>query len=335
MAEMWKERRMRMSKITLLQTWEPKSLDTVVGQSTIVKILKGYIRNNNIPHLLFTGGPGIGKTTVANCIARDLFGKHWNKNIVMMNASDERGIDIVRGKIKEATRYAPIGGYPFKIIFLDEMEEMTEPAQRALRETMIRNQAVTRFIFSVNNINKVIPPLQDRCQIFRFRSISHDEIKIHIMKIAKAEKIDISPQHSMLVSVLAKGSMRRALNAIQSLSVLDEISEPIIRELMDTTVDVEHSRKLLKRVLTTDVEKYEEYLFQLVYANAFDPSEILQGIMDELIALNNPATLPAVLILADADWKISQGSTQMIQLRCAMFRMNQIKNKDRIMEVLK
>ena len=90
-----------MSEITLLQKYEPKSLSGVVGQSTIVDILRGYVHSNNIPHLLFTGAPGIGKTTVANCIARDLFGDHWNKNIVMMNASDERGIDIVRGKIKE------------------------------------------------------------------------------------------------------------------------------------------------------------------------------------------------------------------------------------------
>jgi replication factor C small subunit len=324
-----------MSEVTLLQTWEPKSLDTVVGQSTIVEILRGYVRNSNIPHLLFTGAPGIGKTTVANCIARDLFGKHWRKNIVMMNASDERGIDVVRGKIKEATRYAPIGGYPFKIIFLDEMEEMTEPAQRALRETMIRNQAVTRFIFSVNNISKVIPPLQDRAQVFRFRSISHDEIKIHIMKIAKAENINISPQHLMLVAVLAKGSMRRALNALQSLSVLDEITEPIIRELLDTTVDTKHSRKLLKEVLTTDVEQYETTLFRLVYASAFEPSEILQGLMNELIALNSPVALPAVMMLADGDWKISQGANPMIQTRCVLFRVNQLKTKDNILKEMK
>ena len=324
-----------MSEITLLQKYEPKSLSGVVGQSTIVDILRGYVNSNNIPHLLFTGAPGIGKTTIANCIARDLFGDHWNKNIVMMNASDERGIDIVRGKIKEATRYAPIGGYPFKIIFLDEMEEMTEPAQRALRETMIRNQAVTRFIFSVNNINKVIPPLQDRCQIFRFKAISNDEIKYHIMNVAKYEGINISAQHLMLVAVLARGSMRRALNGLQSLSVVENVTEQIIRELMDTTVDIEHSRKLLNRVLTTDVEKYEEYLFKLVYNNGFEPSEILQGVMDELMALNTPSALSAVVIIAEHDWRISQGSSAMLQTRCALFKVNQLKSREKIIAVMK
>lgn len=324
-----------MTEITLLQKYEPYSLNEVVGQSTIVEILRGYIKNNNIPHLLFTGGPGIGKTTLANVLARELFGEHWNKNIIMMNSSDERGIQIVRDKIKDATRYAPIGGHQFKIIFLDEFDEMTEQAQRALREVMIRHQSITRFIFSVNNINKVIAPIQDRCQIFRFKNISHDEIKIHIMKIAKAEEIDISPQHLMLVSVLSRGTMRRAINALQTLSVLDEITEEIIREIMDTTVDMVHSRKLLKRVLTTDVEKYEEYLFQLVYANAFSPSEILQGIMTELMAANEPSTLRAVMIAADADWKISQGASGMLQARCALFRINQMKDKEKIIEIMK
>jgi len=247
-----------------------------------------------------------------------------------MNASDERGIDVIRNKIKETTQYAPIGGYPFKIIFLDEADELTEPAQRALRETMIRNQAITRFIFSVNNINKVIPPLQDRCQIFRFKNIPHNDIKIHLIKVAKAEEINIKAQNLMLVAVLARGSMRRALNAIQSLSVLPEITEEIIREIMDTTVDSAHSRKLLNRVLTTDVEKYEEYLFKLVYTNGFESSEILIGLMDELMALNSPATLPAVMILAEYDWRISQGASAMMQTRCALYRMNQMKTKDKI-----
>lgn len=139
----------------------------------------------------------------------------------------------------------------------------------------------------------------------------------------------------MLVAHLAKGSMRRAVNALQSLSVLDEITENIIRELIDTTVDTEHSKKLLKRVLTTDVEKYEEELFRLVYASGFDPTEVLQGVINELIALNNPITLPAVVTLAEYDYRISMGANPMLQVRCSLFRLNQMKNKDKIIGIMK
>ena len=321
--------------ITLLEKYEPTSLDSVVGQINIVKILRGYTKTGNIPHLMLSGKPGTGKTTITRVLARELFGKHWQKNIIMLNASSSRGIDTIRGKIKDSTMYQPIGGANYKIIFMDEADSLTKDAMLALRETMLRHQNITRFVFAVNDINKMIPPIIDRCQVFKFRDIPHDLIKIHLMKIAKSEEISISPQHLMLISVLAKGSMRQAVNALQTVSGLDSIDEPIIRELLDTTVDVEHSRKLLKRILTTDVEKYEEELFRLVYANAFEPSEILQGLMNELIALNSPTALPAVMMLADGDWKISQGANPMIQIRCALFRMNQLKTKDNILKEMK
>lgn len=325
----------KQSTKTLLERYAPKRLNEISGQETIIKILKGYVKNNNIPHMIFTGSPGIGKTLTATCLARELFGDHWRKNFISMNSSDERGIDTVRNKIKNATQYAPIGGYPFKIIFLDESDELTESAQRALREVIIRHQSITRFIFGVNNINKVISPIQDRTQIFRFKSLQSDTIKHRIMGIAKEEKIDISPQNLLLIAYLSKGSMRRAINCLQSLSVLDSVDEGIIRELLDTTCDTDHSRKLLKRVLTTDVEKYEEELFRLVYANAFEPSEILQGLMNELMAANDPSTLPAIITLAEGDWRISQGANGMLQARCSLFRVNQLKNKDKIIEVMK
>jgi replication factor C small subunit len=160
--------------ITLLEKHEPTSLDGIIGQTNIVKILRGFTKTGNIPHMIFSGLPGTGKTTIARVIARELFGKYWQKNIIMLNSSSERGIDIIRGKVKDSTMYQPIGDANYKIIFMDEADELTTPAMYALRETMLRHQNITRFIFAVNNINKMIPPIIDRCQVFKFRSIPHD-----------------------------------------------------------------------------------------------------------------------------------------------------------------
>ena len=279
---------------------------------------------NNMPHLMFAGAPGIGKTTAATVLAEEFFGDEWKSNIIMMNASDERGIDVIRGKIKDATRYSPINSN-FKIIFLDESDELTEPAQRALRETMIRHQNITRFIFSVNNIGKMIEPIQDRCQVLRFKSLSMEDIRDHLKKIVKEEKIDISISNISLIAGLSKGSMRKAMNALQSVSYQDEINETLIREVMDATFDPQHAIQLLDLVVKGNIEVYEKYLFSLIYKSGFQPSEILQGLIDLLISKNNPKLLPAIVGLGEYDWRISQGAQDLLQLRCGLMKLSQSK----------
>jgi len=307
-----------------LEKYNPTSLDGIVGQKNIVNLLRGYVRMNNMPHLMFAGLPGIGKTTAATVLAKELFGDNWKSNIIMMNASDERGIDIIRGKIKDATRYAPIDGN-FKIIFLDESDELTESAQRALRETMIKHQNITRFIFSVNNIGKMIEPIQDRCQILRFKSLSMEDIRDHLKKIIKKEKIDISSANVSLIAGLSKGSMRKAMNALQSISYQDEINETLIREAMDITFDPQHAKQLLDLVIKGNIEIYEKYLFELIYKLGFQPSEILQGLMDLLISKNDPKLLSIIVVLAEYDWRISQGAQDLLQLRCGLMKLSQSK----------
>ena len=197
----------------------------------------------------------------------------------------------------------------------------TEPAQRALRETMIQNQNITRFIFSVNNIGKMIEPIQDRCQVLRFKSLSLEDIRDHLKKIVREEKIDISTSNISLIAGLSKGSMRKALNALQSVSYQDEINETLIREAMDSTFDPQHAKQLLNLVIKGNVENYERYLFSLIYKSGFQPSEILQGLIDLLISKNDPKLLPAIVGLAEYDWRISQGAQDLLQLRCGLVKL--------------
>jgi replication factor C small subunit len=305
-----------------LQKYKPNSINDIIGQKNIVSILKGYINNKNIPHLLFAGDSGIGKTTAAVIIAKELFGNNWETNTIMMNASDERGIDIVRNKIKNATKFAPMGA-PFKIIFLDEADEMTIPAQRAMRDIVVKHQNVTRFIFAVNDLSKIITPIQDRCQVFRFKRLLIDDIYNHLQKIVNSESININKESIILIAKLSNGSMRRAVNALQSISTQDEVNESIIKELMNSSLNNQDIEELLKLIKTGNVEIYEKYLFDLIYNGGYNPEEIINAIIDLLIKKNDNKMLPIVVGLAEYDYRISQGANPLLQLRCGLMKLSQ------------
>ena len=137
-----------------IEKYRPRSLKEIVGQKDIVDRLQSYVATKNLPHLMFAGPAGTGKTTSAIALAKEMYGETWKSNFNELNASDERGIDVVRGKIKEFARTAPMGGASFKIIFLDEADALTSDAQAALRRTMEKFSRTCRFILSCNYSSK-------------------------------------------------------------------------------------------------------------------------------------------------------------------------------------
>ena len=154
-----------------IEKWRPKNFEDIIGQEAIVRRVKAMVEQKSIPHLLFTGPAGSGKTSLSLVIAKQLYGNSWRENFLELNASDDRGIDVVRNTIKDFARTKSIGDVPFKIIYLDECDSLTKEAQQALRRTMENYAAVTRFVLSCNYSSKIIDPIQSRCTIFRFRGI--------------------------------------------------------------------------------------------------------------------------------------------------------------------
>src|SRR5438445_1652369 len=202
-----------------VEKYRPKSLDEVVGQEEIVERLKAYAKTGNLPHLLFAGPAGTGKTTSAIALARDMFGEDWRQNYFELNSSDERGIETVRTKVKEIARLAPFGGTNFKIIFLDEADNLTADAQAALRRTMETYSKTSRFILSANYSSRLIEPIQSRTAVFRFRPLKPEAIAEYIGRIAKAEKLKITEDGMEALVYVSEGAMRRSGNSLHAAAV--------------------------------------------------------------------------------------------------------------------
>ena len=182
---------MKLENALWTEKYRPSDFSDIKGQKDIVKRVKAFVEQHNLPHLMFAGPAGVGKTSLALVIAKKLFKDLWHQNFLELNASDERGIDIIRNKVKDFARTRAIGDVPFKIIYLDECDALTREAQQALRRTMENYTQTCRFVLSANYSSKIIDPIQSRCVVFRFKQLDKKEIFEIIDNIAKEEKLKI------------------------------------------------------------------------------------------------------------------------------------------------
>ena len=196
------------------EKYRPKKLDGLRGHDDIVSRLKGFVTRGNLPHLLLAGPPGTGKTTALLALANDLYGpSNVSRNLLELNASDDRGIDAVRTKVKEFARTASYGGVPFKIICLDNL---TSAAQQALRRTMERFVKTSRFALICNYSSKIIEPIQSRCAIFRFKPLDEKSMSDFLTYICDNEKLVYDKEGINTVLYISEGDLRKAINIIQS-----------------------------------------------------------------------------------------------------------------------
>lgn len=304
-----------------VEKYRPMTLEDVFGQEETVERLKSYVRSKNLPHLLFTGPPGVGKTASAVSIAREMFGESWGENFTELNASDERGIDIVRNKIKTFAKTAPIGGASFKIIFLDEADALTNDAQSALRRTMEKFSGNCRFILSCNYSSKIIEPIQSRCAIYRFRSLTDEAVAKRVQFIADAENLTITPDGLKALVYVAGGDMRKAVNSLQAAAFIQkDIDEETIYKIT-ATARPEEVLDLIETALAGEFKNARDKLNALVFEQGLSADDVMNQIYRALLkieSLSDSEMIQLIDAVGEIDFRITEGANEKIQLEALM-----------------
>jgi replication factor C small subunit len=296
----------------------------VVGQEEIVRRLKSYVRSRNVPHLLFSGPPGVGKTAAAISMVRELFGDDWRANFIELNASDERGIDVVRHKVKDFARTAPLGDAEFKVIFLDEADALTSDAQSALRRTMERYSSICRFILSCNYSSKIIEPIQSRCAVYRFRSLSDEAVTERMKKIAKDEGINVTDEGMGAIVYVARGDMRKAINALQAASLMeDSVTGETIYQIT-ATARPEQIKELIDAAIGGKFTQARSLLDELLLVQGLSGEDVVLQIHRHMLSLMDSDDLPASTVvrlmdrIGEIDFRMTEGANERIQLEALL-----------------
>ena len=302
------------------EKYRPKTLDEVVGQSSVTDRLKGYVEAKNMPHLMFAGTPGTGKTTCALALARSMYGDSWRGNFIELNASDDRGIDVVRGKIKDFARTAPIEGAEFKIIFLDESDALTNDAQGALRRTMEKYSKTCRFILSCNYSSKIIDPIQSRCAVFRFRPVSNAEIQKVVDRIAAEENLDLGEGAVESLIYIARGDVRRAVNTLQTAASLGEQITPDTIAKVSGSANEDEITDILKSAMMGKFNDACNKLDNVMITYGLSGQDIIRQIHAEISKLGLPIESKVKLIdkTGEIEFRIIEGSNEKIQLEALL-----------------
>ena len=306
---------MPLSNVMWVEKYRPKKMTELVNQKEVVGSINSMLKNQSeLPHLLFSGSAGVGKTTAALCLSSEILREHWRTYTLELNASDERGINMVRERVKKFSRFAGLDTeIPFKIIILDEADEMTHDAQTALRRIIEDTSKICRFILIANNLSKIIAPIQSRCVVFKFTRISDKEIISQLKFIAKQEKIKTDEKGLQAICDCTSGDLRHAINILQAAASSGDVTESIVKSVvgLTKTTDVQD---VLKLALDGKISDSRDKMIELIKVYGMSESDFLKYI-NQAVFNSKTNNLEGVLeTIAKYDYRILVGANPEIQL---------------------
>ncbi len=306
------------------EKYRPKTLGEIRDQEEIVSRLKEFVENKTMPHCLFAVPPGTGKTTAALCLARDLFGAIHGDVFMELNASDERGIDVVRTTVKQFAEYSTVSSAPFKILVLDEADNMTGDAQHALRRTMEKYTGTCRFVLCCNYSGRIIEPIQSRCALFRFTPLPQEEIIGYLEHIARVEGLKVGSTTLKSVVEISEGDLRKAINTLQAASSVSKgFSEDTVYQVVGRAKPLD-VHEMMSHALRGDFLKAREELRGLLVKYGLSGQEIVRQMHSEVFKLTIPEEKRISMIeaIGDADFRLVQGGDEEVQLSALLAKLS-------------
>ena len=320
---------MPIEQLMWVEKYRPSKLDDLVDQDAVRRHLKQLlVKKEELPHLLFAGPPGSGKTTTALIIAHQILGEHESEYLLSLNASDERGIDVVRERVKTFARFADRRvGVPYRLVILDEADEMTHDGQTALRRIMEEASAYTRFILICNYSSGIIEPLQSRCAIFRFHRLDETAVTEYLKVVAKGEKLKVASESVYgAIYDATQGDLRQAIHMMQAASASSELTLEAVKSVSGATVKARVS-EVMKLALEGNFEAARTKMVELTKVYGIPERDFLRFANESLNSIKVDDRAGAVSILAEYDFRLVQGSQPELQLTAMLAQLSSLKRK--------
>lgn len=303
-----------MTEVPWVDAYRPETLDEIVGHDAVVARMESFVDDPAMPNLMFAGRQGIGKTAIVQAFAKAKYGDDWAQRLLELNASDERGIETVRNRIKDFARTGS-GQYDYKIVFLDEADQLTSDAQPALRRTMEDYSDTTRFVLSCNYPGQIIDPIQSRCAIFRLTPLNDEQVQTVVQRVIDGEGLDVEPKAAQKVAEVCRGDARHAIHTLHACVLDDELTYDEAAEML-ATVDYDTIGDIVDQMLDGEYDDAMQALDDDVLKLGAADDQILEAfvyVVKTHDAFTGDALVKAMDAVGRADQRLRDGANPHIQ----------------------